>query len=261
MHDLTRRALREAATRGAVLSLDAHYDAVAALDAVACGTAAGGRPVADADPLDRPVVVGDPEPRFRISGCPALLYSPSYAALDWMQDASAWFEHSPSLGLLAGCWALAHARDPRALRGAADAATARKAVRAWGRKLNCSVRALAAAYTRIMMPQQQQGAAREPGESPAKPSPEDRGIMLRHALLRLQAEFGGDDDYWLFGPAERFTSALSALRQKDEAEDAALAKAEKRTVARNPESPAVLAFRRWRQARKAFFTAIGLNDE
>jgi hypothetical protein len=188
-----------------------------------------------------------------------VLYSPSYAALEWMQDASVWFGHNANLALMAGCWALAHARDPRALRGAADAATARKAVRRWGRTLNCSVRTLAAGYNRIMA--RQAAGQHTDGKAPANAPRQDCGTMLRHALLRLQAEFGGADDYWLFGPAERLTSALSALRKKDEDEEAALAKAEGRTVVRNPESPAVLAFRRWQYARKAFFEAIGLTNE
>jgi hypothetical protein len=259
MHPLTRRTLQEAETRGAVLVLADHYDAVAALDAVACGTVGDGRLAVDADPLDRPLVVGDPEPRLRISGRPALLYTPSYAALDWMQDASVWFARDKSFSLKSGCWALAHARDPKAIRKAADAASARKAVRSWARTLNCSIRALASAYTAIM--QRQGGSQAGGGKATANGPREDRGTMLRHALLRLQAEFGGDDDYWLFGPAERITTALASIRRKDAEEEAAIAKAEGRTVARNPDSPAVLAFRRWQYARKTFFAAIGLSDE
>jgi len=259
MHPLTVRTLRQAIERGAALDMQTHFDAVAALDRAARETD-GTAGWEGADPLDRPVIVGEIEPRLRMSGLPAVLYTPSYAALAWMEDAGEWFAGDRKLSLLAGVWALAHARDPETIRAASRADIARRAVKRWGRSLNCGLRDLAAAYNTIMQPAKAE--SRQPsGKAAAEDSRTLRDGHLRRALLRLQAEFGRDEEYWLYGPVSALRDALRLLAEQDAAEAKAIAKAQGKASAQDPERPAVKAFARWRAARAAFMKAVGVGED
>ncbi len=257
MHPLTLRTIRQAQARGASLDMELHYDAVATLERAACETD-GSAGWESTDLLDRPVIVGEVEPRWHLSGVPAVLYTPSYAALVWMEDAGDWFAGDRKLSLLAGAWALASARDPDAFREASRPDIARQEIKRWGRSINCGLRELAEAYNAIM--QAGSAAAQTSGEASADDSHGARDGKLRRVLLRLQAEFGHDDDYWLYGPAAALRDALRLLAEQDAAEERAIAKAQGKTVAQDPDSHAVKAFARWRAARVAFFAAVGIEE-
>jgi hypothetical protein len=194
-----------------------------------------------------------------MSGSCAELGHPSYAAMEWLQQAAEWFDGDNVMSLLAGCWALAHTSDPAAIAAASRKDTARSAVKRWARGLNCSWAELATAYNRIMAPHLVKTLPTS-GAPAANDPPEIRAGMIRRTILRLQSEFGQDETYWLYGPLARMQEALRLLREQDDVESAALAKAQGKAVARDPDSPSVRAFVRWRKAQDAFFKQLGLDD-
>lgn len=259
MHPLTLRTVRQAQTRGAALDLLTHFDAVATLDRVARETD-GTSEMADADVVDRPIIVGHIDNRRFFSGVPAILYTPSYAALDWMERAGEWFAGDRKLSLLAGAWALAYARDPETLLQTARADLAERTIKRWARSLNCSLSALASAYNEIMQPAAA-AAQTDRSQGADASQPQGSGGRLLRVLLRLQSEIGQDQDYWLYGPIERLRAGVALLKEKDDADAKALAKAQGKALARDPDSPDVQAFVRWRAAVDTFFKVIGLVNE
>lgn len=241
MHPLAAKTVRRVLTAGATLDPVEAFDDLVALDAAARGSAELSIG-AICDLLDRPVIVGDPYARH---GVPAVLWRPSYAAIEWISDTATQCGRWQDLCV---AWALAHARTPRLLRRlGCSPRHGIRAAHAWASKLNCSIGALLTATAGVL-----DENSRQPNEKPATPGALPSRAAERLILARLVKEFGQDEDYWLFGPRARTDAALDLLRRMDEAESRAMAKATGKTEARDPQSPEVLAFRRWQAAREAF---------
>lgn len=254
MHPLTRKTINEAIKRGIVLDLATHFDAVTALERAALDTVAPGFED-DADVLDRPIVIGEIGNGSRSR--PAVLYRPSYAALLWMEEAAEWFANDRKMSLLAGAWALAHSNKPALINDVVRRDIASRVIKTWARSLNCSLAALAAGYNSIMAPLAK--PAQDSGDASADGLQER--CRIRRVLLRLQAEIGGNETEWLYGSIDRLRAGIALLKEKDDADARALAKAQGKAVARDPASPDVQAFVRWRAAVQVFFKVIGLEDE
>jgi len=234
MHPLAARTVRQALAAGACIDPVEHFDDLHALEQAAADEQA----VARRDILDVPVIVGRIDSR---SGRAAYLWSPSYAAMEWIDNqARLWFEE-PFLSL-AICWALAYARDPEALRAAADPRAARRAVHLWAGDLAAPLKDLFDAASAML------AAIHTPG--PAEPIAGGRRCPIGRILGRLVQEFGQPEDYWLFGPIRRMDDALDLLRRQDEA--ASRAASGRGAAAADPDSPDVQAFVRWRRAADAF---------
>jgi len=244
MHPLAKRTVREALARGAHLDIIAHHDAIEALDQVARRTS---EPAADADALDRPVVVG-------AGATPARLYTLSLAAHLWIEqaDREQWFDGDVLLGNLAVAWALAHAREPACLAAADSARSARKAVRRWATRCTCGVAELVEAARRVAAPR----ACREDAadDTPENGEPLSHGLVLR-LCARLAREFGQGVEYWLFGPHDRVRAAVAVL-EAERAAEAAASRGSAPGAPRDPASPDVIAFNRWRKASDAFLSAV-----
>lgn len=253
MHPLAARTVRLALAGGAKLDLVEHFDDLAALDVAARETDALSA-VDTADLLDRPVVVGDSQAR---SGKPAILYPLSYAAHAWVQDsAQAWFGADALFADLSVAWAMAHARDPQIFRETgADRKTARRAIAKWACDLACGMEALLA--TTVALLRKRRHTADAVKEDAGDGVPLAQCGALRMALARLEQEFGGTDDEWLFGPRERLDACLALLRRQDAAAQVAECRAGGKTIARDPDSPEVAAFRRWHAASEAFLKKVG----
>lgn len=248
MHPLAAHTVRQAIRGGAKFDALDHYDALAALDAAA--RASDSLPLwHDTDLLDCPEVVGrEPTRRSR----PAVLYPPTYAALIWIEDhVSDFFGDATLLANLAVAWALAHGRDPEALREAATPRTARRLVKTWAGGLNCGLRPLVAATKRLL-----ETLSADDGQQEENPAKRDAKHVERSAsrmmLARLVLEFHQPEEYWLFGSRDRLSAAIELLRRKDRDERAALARAEGKAAARDPDDPETLAFVAWRKASDEF---------
>jgi hypothetical protein len=254
MHPLTRQTLAEARRRGAVLDLDTHFDAVSRLDAAAQASVIHGAD--DPDVLDRPIVVGELGNGKR-TAFPAVLYPPSYASLEWMAKAAGWYDGDKKMSLLAGAWALSRSNRPDQITAAVRKDIASGMIKQWARCLTCSLAALASAYNSILAPVAK--PAQEDGEVSAD-APQ-KGCRIRRLLMRLQAEIGGSEQDWLYGSIHRLRAGIAYLKEKDDAEAQALSKVTGKTEARDPESPAVQAFVRWRKAADIFFKELGVGNE
>lgn len=240
MHPLAARTVRLVLAAGGNLDPIESYADLAALDESARATQS--LPLwRVCDLLDRPLIVGDLESRH---GQPAILWRPSYAALHWIGDTAAACGRWENLCV---AWALAFARSPRLLReDGADPRRATRAAHAWAADLNCSMEALLHATVGLLHESRPETPRREKPDQPPPRAAE------RLVLARLQKEFGQDEDYWLFGPAARTDAALDLMRRMDDAESLAISKSSGKTQARDPDSPEVLAFARWRDVRDAF---------
>lgn len=241
MHPLAARTVRQVLAAGGTLDPVESYDDIAVLDAAARATHE--LPLGRlCDLLDRPLIVGDSNAAH---GRPAILWRPSYAVLHWIGDTA---EACGKWQNLCIAWALSLAHSPRLLRErGADARRAIRAAHDWASDLNCSIEALLAAAAGLL----DEGRSDTP-PPPRSPDALPPRVAERLALARLQKEFGQDEDYWLFGPRARTDAALELLRRMDDAEVRAMAKAGGKAQARDPDSPEVLAFVRWRDAREAF---------
>lgn len=246
MHPLAARVVRAVLDEGGTIDILEAFDDLKELDDAARKTEH--LPIwRVCELIDRPVIVGDADAR---RGRPAVLWRPSYAALEWISDVAAlcgvWQD-------LCVAWALAHARSPRAFREeGANPPRAIRAAKAWASDLNCSATALMTATQRLLEECRTDcnGMANSSSKGEKK-QPPDR-VAARMVLARLVREFGMPEDYWLFGPLDRLHAALELLRQSDEAEARAVARASGRVEARDPNNPEVLAFLRWRSAAEAF---------
>lgn len=240
MHPLAARTVRLVLAAGGKIDPIESFPDLVALDAAARATQE--LPLCRVcDLLDRPVIVGDLETRH---GRPAILWRPSYAALSWIGDTATACGRWENLCV---AWALATARTPRLLReNGADPRRAIRAAHAWASDLNCSMESLMHATAALLAESQPDEPPRRRADGPPSRAAE------RLVLARLVKEFGQDEDYWLFGPRQRTDAALDLLRRMDDAESRAIAKSGGKSEARDPESPEVLAFARWRDVRDAF---------
>jgi len=252
LHQLTRLAVRRAIERGAALDVIGHHEAIERLDQAARRTSEPA-PCMDADALDRPVVVGS-------GPNPARLYSISLAAHLWMEDADrqGWFSRDPLLANLSVAWALAHARSPLAMRGIESGRDARRAVQRWAASLTCGLDDLIEAARRIVAPS---GSGEPPattppesGEPAADAPPLGHGLVMM-ACARLAREFGQPADFWLFAPYASVRAALAVIEAESDAADPGAGVRAGR-AARDPRSPAVLAFVAWRKASDAFLKSV-----
>jgi hypothetical protein len=244
MHPLAARTVRQALASGARIDLLDHFDDLRALDDAARRTSQSSTWQA-AELLDQPVIVGDLD-----RGTPAVLYPPSLAAIEWIQECAArWFAPTEIFYSLSVAWALAFGRDPDALAIACSPRATRRLIRNWSGRLNCGLQALFHAAQELI---NRQTATSESAPDRNAPQGQAKAFSKRPTLFRLVAEFGENEDYWLFGPLDRLQAACDYLRRKDAAEAEAIAKASRKPEARDPDSPDVLAFVAWRAASDVF---------
>lgn len=246
MHILAQRVVRKALSEGATIDPIAHFDALAALDRAAREQQGGA--VGRIELLDMPLRVGN-----------TALRRLSWGALEWYETrAKRWFPR-PMLDLSLA-WAMAHSRRPAAFRAASDSPRARRAIVRWAKGLTCSFEALLEACDSLLP---------EPPAQPKKKQPEARPICQPVAdesgsygpmLLRLMRETGvGVDDLLWHMSFDTLLSLWDSIRAEDDAE----ARAAEPGAARDPQSPEVLAFVRFREASKAFMKLVteGGGDE
>lgn len=239
MHVAARRVVERAVASGAKVDPVAHFDAIAALDAAARGMQAGSG--ARIDLLDAPARAGN-----------AVLRRLSWNALEWYETrARRWFER-PMLDL-ALAWAMAHSRSPAAFRQASEPRRALRAVERWARGLTCSFEALLAATDSLLPdPHGEPGNKTEGGEPAAEVLP-DYLSACGPMLLRLMQEtrLSPDELLWKL-PVDHLLAVRDAIRSQDDAER----RAAEPGAARDPQSPEVLAFVRFRKASDAFLKLV-----
>ena len=246
MHQLAQRTVREALAKGAQIDSVDHFSDLVALDRAAKGH----EKRIDSeyyDALDQPIILG----RGKRA---AVLYSPSYAALEWIAErANAWFDDKQYT--LAIAWALSHGRNSEALQTAGSRWTVTLKVLLWARTRNCSAAALCEAASDLVR-RDTGDSDRESGEAGEEPPSNAVGRML----IRLLDELGENEDYWLYGPVSRLNIAIEYLREKDRAEARARAAANGKAVARDPDDPDVQDFRAWRKASDAFLAKFAPEE-
>ncbi len=250
MHKLAAHTVRQALRDGAKIDPLDDFDALAELDAAA--RASESLPLwREAEILDAPVLLGDPAAR---SGRCAVLYPPSYAALVWIEDnVDAFFGAATLKGNLACAWALAHAYDPESFAMASTPRLAGREVKRWAAGLNCGIEALLTATRRLLMHDERYDTTNKHGSTRIGPEGgRKKKLQARLMLARLTHEFGQAEDYFLYGPRDRLMAAIDLIQKKDEAERKAIAKAEGKAAARDPDAPEQRAFVRWREASEAF---------
>lgn len=195
MHILAQRVVEQVLAAGATLDPLRDFDALDGLNRAALALA---EPPAwqRAAALDWPVAAGNAELR-RLS----------WAGWEWVEErARPWFLDDPSFLDLAVAWAMAHARDRKAFEAASTPWTTRRLVRRWLRGLDCSVEALLAAAESLLPAQE----GTEDGRR-KKGRPMGAGLVL----ARLRQEFGGEEEWWLWGaPFDTVRAALALLDEQ-----------------------------------------------
>jgi hypothetical protein len=247
MHILAKRVVKSAIAAGAEIDPVEHFDAIARLDRLARAQEPGA--AARIDLVDAPVRAGN-----------ASLRRLSWGALEWYETrARRWFSR-PMLDL-ALAWAMAHGRRPAAIRAASDPERAARAVTRWAKQLTCSFEALlAAADSLLPEPKDEEPKAERPesekqgAEDGEPPLP---GSACGPMLLRLMRETGMSEPDLLWRLPE---DHLLALWEAVRAQDAADRRAADPDGPRDPNSPEVLAFVRFRRASKEFLAAVGADN-
>jgi hypothetical protein len=244
MHPLVRSTIAEARRRGFEFTLEKHLAAVMDLEQAARDTDSGSIQE-KIDWLDRPVVIGTRRP--------VELRPLSLAGKLWLDELEqqGWFAGDALLETLACAWVLANSRDLVAIAAAGTTERqTRRTILRWARRIDCPVRAITAAVRHIMLPPREADAV---APQTAREARREAGNgCVGEILARLVHEFGKDFNYWLSAPWREVEAALSLLRKDAEAMSKAVGKA----GARDPQSPEVIAFCRWREARGRFLRLL-----
>lgn len=140
-------------------------------------------------------------------------------------------------------YCLAHGGDRAAMAGLWDAAAAAPSVDAWaGRELTCSEEVLEAAVARL-----REGAYPEP-ETQADPGATTDWAGLAEALARHCA---APPEHWLYDvPLSQAVWMLRAVSRRQRRQDRAIAEAQGRTAAVDPDAPEVRAIGEYREMRR-----------
>lgn len=185
--------------------------------------------------LDLPVPVGN-----------ATLRRLSIAADQWLERVTPWAEtDTGGLPILVIAFAMAHGRDPSALRAAGTSPDAMdRAVRDWAAGLTAPAEQIAGAVRDLLAEAVDPLAAWMPALS-------GEAAPMSAVVAMLVQETGLPSDYWLFEVSrEAFLAACSALVEKAEAEADAAARAAKHAC--SPRSYAARAQWAFAKASRAF---------
>jgi hypothetical protein len=117
------------------------------------------------------------------------LWRLSYAAVEWLTHCGEkWYEGNPRMINLMWAWAMAHSRDPAAIRAAwTDPDTGMRIVGEWLLSTQCPVEALLEAVNALIPKPADESP--EPGATPAE---------CGEIIDTLISEYGGTADHWLF---------------------------------------------------------------
>ncbi|HMO52305.1 MAG TPA: hypothetical protein PKE26_11885 [Kiritimatiellia bacterium] len=233
LHLLARRVVDRVIAQGGKLDALEHFGDLAELDRLA--REMSNPPIAaELDLLDAPVVVDG-----------VALRRLSWAAREWLADSAyGWWADDPATLDLAYAWAMAHARNKRALQAVRhNPAEARRIVREWAADTTANYDAILAAC-RFLSPKPKPRQERKADEP-------DPGVGP--ILLTLLTETNHPLDYWIFeAPAELVEETLARIHENWRADTARLARALGKDVAPYVSKWHLAATRRFNDAAAAF---------